>query len=92
MHAGDRQMVKEEMEKASRNRSGTTIEHMVDREDDTAGWNATSIVPLFNDEGELTEWFGSVSDISTRKNFEEELKKSNEKIRLSEERLNPCTN
>jgi two-component system, chemotaxis family, CheB/CheR fusion protein len=87
VHADDRRMVKEEMEKASDDRSGVTFEHRVFKDDGTARWSSTSIVPLFNDEGELTEWFGSVSDISVRKNFEEELKKSHEKIRLSEERL-----
>ena len=87
VYVDDRRMVKKEMEKVSDDRSGITIEHRVFKDDGTAGWSSTSIVPLFNDEGELTEWFGSVSDISARKKFEEELEKSNEKIRLSEERL-----
>ena len=87
VHDGDRQMVKGEMEKASNDRLGTTIEHRVLREDGSAGWSTTSIVPIFDDEGELTEWFGSMSDISERKKFEEDLKRSHERIRLSEERM-----
>lgn len=50
------------------------LEHQVIREDGSFGWTFSRAVPLLGDNGEVLEWFGAASDITRRKQAEEELR------------------
>jgi len=49
------------------------LEHRVYRPDGSIGWVHSRAVPLINDNGDITEWFGAANDITNRKITEEEL-------------------
>ena len=58
------------------------LEHRVFRSDNTMGWTYSRAVPLFNKQGEITEWFGTARDITDRKLEQEELRQSEERFRV----------
>jgi two-component system CheB/CheR fusion protein len=40
------------------------LEHRMRRVDGTLGWSYSRAVPLLNEAGEITEWFGAASDVT----------------------------
>jgi PAS domain S-box-containing protein len=50
------------------------LEHQVIRADGTLGWTFSRAIPLFDNEGQIVEWFGAASDITRRKTAEENLR------------------
>ena len=50
------------------------LEHQVIRADGTLGWTHSRAVPILDDAGNIIEWFGTASDVTRRKQAEEELK------------------
>ena len=51
------------------------LEHRVRRTDGTLGWTYSRAVPLLNVNGEILEWFGAASDVTARKEAEENFRK-----------------
>jgi two-component system, OmpR family, sensor histidine kinase VicK len=47
------------------------LEHRVRRADGSLGWISSRAVPLMDEDGEISEWFGAASDITARKHAEE---------------------
>jgi PAS domain-containing protein len=68
--------------KAIDSKSMFELEHRVLRADGAEGWTFSRAVPLMDGNGAITEWFGAASDITGRKQAEEEL--SQLKKRLAE--------
>lgn len=62
------------------------LEHRVRRADGTLGWTLSRAVPLFDAQGNITEWFGAASDVSARKEAEEALRTSEEQLREADRR------
>jgi len=56
------------------------LEHRVYQRDGSIGWVHTRAVPLLNNCGEITEWFGAANNITNRKNTEEELLKRHHEL------------
>lgn len=54
------------------------LEHRVTQADGTMGWAFSRAVPIFNDQGEIMEWFGTTANITDRKRAEDALLKSQE--------------
>ena len=52
------------------------LEHRMLRMDGSVGWALSRAVPLLNASGEITEWFGTASDVTARKKAEEGLVRS----------------
>jgi len=50
------------------------LEHRVIRADGTLGWTHSRAVPILDDTGNILEWFGTASDVTRRKQAEEDLK------------------
>jgi PAS domain S-box-containing protein len=50
------------------------MEYRVQRADDTPGWTLSRAVPMLDADGEIVEWFGTTSDITSRKQMEETLR------------------
>ena len=62
------------------------LEHRVRRADGTLGWTLSRAVPLFDAQGNITEWFGAASDVSARKEAEEALRTNEEQLREADRR------
>jgi signal transduction histidine kinase len=77
IHPDDQHHVIETINEAIRTKSVFELEHRVVRVDGTLGWTFSRAVPLFNVEGEIYEWFGAASDITSRKEIEEKLEELN---------------
>jgi PAS domain S-box len=57
-----------------RTKSIFELEHKVVKSDGTIGWMFSRVIPVLNAEGDIIEWFGLATDITNRKNAEENLK------------------
>jgi PAS domain S-box-containing protein len=55
------------IERAIQTRSTFELEHRIRRMDGTSGWAFSRAVPILNDKGAITEWFGAASDVTERK-------------------------
>lgn len=70
----DMEKVKAAIADAIKHKKIFELEHRVLRADRSPGWTFSRAVPIFDDEGEITEWFGTASDITEQKNAEEALR------------------
>jgi CheY-like chemotaxis protein len=75
IHPNDRELVLRTIREAVRTKNGFQLEHQVRRTDGSVGWTYSRAVPLFDDKGEIIEWFGAASDITGRKDAEEKYRK-----------------
>lgn len=78
----DRQQVLAVINEAIRTKSIFELEHRVIRVDGTPGWTFARAIPITGAAGDIVEWFGTASDITTRKEIERALTESEEKYRL----------
>lgn len=58
------------------------LEHRIWRSDGSIGWILSRAVPLLDEQGEITEWFGKATDITRRKEAEAQLRDSEKRFRL----------
>ncbi len=65
---------------AIRTKSVFNLEHRVRLADGGVGWTQSRAVPLLGADGEITGWFGTASDITTRRQTEEALQRLNETL------------
>lgn len=77
----DQPVILEAISKAIQSKSVFELEHRVKRPDGTFGWTLSRAVPLFDEQGEITEWFGAASDVTGRHLSEEKLRDSESKYR-----------
>ncbi len=75
IHPDDQPHVTIVIKEAIRAKSIFDLEHRVLRADGSIGWTHSRAVPLMDKNGEIVEWFGAASDISERKQMEENLQK-----------------
>ena len=73
IHADDHSLVLEKIGEAIRTKSLFKLEHRVRRLDGRLGWTSSRAIPLFDGKGKVVEWFGTASDITSRKEAEEAL-------------------
>ncbi|MEJ5995660.1 PAS domain S-box protein [Pedobacter sp. Du54] len=78
VHPLDMEMVNQTIERAIATKRIFELEHRVVREDGSTGWTFSRAVPILNEKGEIVEWFGTASDISLRKQTEQDLKVAKE--------------
>ncbi len=76
IHADDQAHVMAVINEAIRTKSIFELEHRIIRTDGSLGWTVSRAVPLLDEDGEITEWFGAASDIADRKRAEEVLLRS----------------
>jgi PAS domain S-box-containing protein len=69
----DRPMVNAAIRKAINNKTVFQLEHRVVQADGTIGWTFSRAIPILDNEGKITEWFGAASDITERKRNESSL-------------------
>jgi PAS domain S-box-containing protein len=75
IHPEDQPLVLRTIRDAVRTKSMFELEHRVRRTDGTLGWTYSRAVPLLNISGEILEWFGAASDVTARKEAEENFRK-----------------
>ncbi len=75
IHPDDQAIVLRTIREAVRTKSMFELEHRVRRTDGTLGWTNSRAVPLLNINGEILEWFGAASDVTARKEAEENFRK-----------------
>lgn len=73
IHADDHRRVQKAIVHAVRTGGMFEMEHRVRRLDGSTGWMLSRAVPIMNSAGEVTEWFGTASDITAHKRSEEAL-------------------
>ena len=81
VHVDDRRRVKEEWTRVSQERKPLEIEYRIRLADGTYHLFFVHGIPIFNDDGTLREWVGTSTDISTRREAEDALRKSEERFR-----------
>lgn len=74
LFAEDRAEVGAAIDEAVREKTPFQLEHRVRRADGTPGWTLSRAVPVLDDAGEILEWFGAASDITSRRATEEHLR------------------
>ena len=72
IHPDDRAKVLTAINEAIRTKSPFELEHLVIRVDGSLGWAHSRAVPVFDEDGEILEWFGAAQDISERKRHQRE--------------------
>ena len=80
IHPADQQHVLETIQRAILAKSVFELEHRVVRVDGSLGWTYSRAIPIFDDRGEIVEWFGAASDVTPRKNAETVLINKNKDL------------
>jgi PAS domain S-box-containing protein len=75
IHPDDQPLVLRTIREALRTKSVFQLEHRLRRTDGTLGWANSRAVPLLDVNGEIVEWFGAASDVTARKEAEENFRK-----------------
>jgi PAS domain S-box-containing protein len=73
IHPDDQNRVQAAIAEAIRTKSVFELEHRVKRWDGTLGWTLSRAIPLLDDDGEISEWFGAASDITARRQALDDL-------------------
>jgi signal transduction histidine kinase/CHASE3 domain sensor protein/ActR/RegA family two-component response regulator len=73
IHPDDQARVRAAIGEAIRSKSTFQLEHRVLRPDGTLGWTFSRAIPLMDQDGRITEWFGAASDVTQRKDGEAKL-------------------
>ncbi|WP_167456066.1 PAS domain-containing protein [Methylobacterium currus] len=63
----DRPALRAEIERAIRTKTSYSLEHRVYLADGSVGWASSRAVPVLDEHGRITEWYGAATDISERK-------------------------
>lgn len=79
--AEEQARVERAIEDAIRTNSVLQLEHRVKRTDGSLGWALSRAVPLCDESGKVTEWFGAASDITARRHAEAEAADSDARYR-----------
>ncbi len=80
--ADDQPCVKAGIHEAIRTKGIFQLEHRLIRTDGSIGWTFSRAIPLLDSHGEIIEWFGAASDITARKQIEEQLRKAQAELEL----------
>lgn len=67
IHPDDRPNVLEQIKSAVATKSPFDFEHRVTRADGTLGWTHSRAIPLLDENGEISEWFGTATDVTLKK-------------------------
>ena len=70
----DQPMVLAAIDEAIREKRMFELEHRVRRIDGGLAWTLSRAVPLLDEQGEITEWFGAAGDVTARREMEEALR------------------
>jgi PAS domain S-box-containing protein len=81
IHPDDQPYSQAVIQEAIRTKTTFDLEHRVRQVDGALGWTHSRAVPILGANGEITEWFGVASDVTARKQAEEAVRRSEERLR-----------
>ena len=81
IHPDDQLQVMKSIQEAVWTKGIFALEHRVCRADGTIGWTHSRAVPLFDQQGEITEWFGAANDVTELKRVEAALTEGEGRLR-----------
>lgn len=81
IHPHDKETVLNSISDSISNKSIIELEHRVLNTDGTFGWAFSRAVPILDDHGNIKEWFGSASDITSQKELQQVIKESEQRFR-----------
>ena len=70
------------IQEAIRTKSMFELEHQVLRADGTTGWTFSRAIPLLDEKGDIVEWFGTATDVTDRRQAEENVRLYAERARF----------
>jgi PAS domain S-box-containing protein len=70
IHPDDQKNVLAVIKKAIKSKSIFSLEHRVKHSDGSLGWTYSRAVPIFDENNNIIEWFGTATNITERKNKE----------------------
>ena len=76
IHPDDQARVMAAIREAIRTKSIFELEHRVLRVDGSLGWTFSRAIPRLDTNGEIVEWFGAASDVTERKDAENDLREA----------------
>lgn len=76
IHPDDRAEVLARIDEAIASKSTFNHEHRVIRADGSLGWSHSRAIPLLSESGEITEWFGTATDVTLKKQAETKQKEA----------------
>ncbi|MFN2329943.1 MAG: CheR family methyltransferase [Chromatocurvus sp.] len=79
IHPDDQPRVLEVIQDAIHTKATFELEHRVRRPDGSVGWTLSRAVPILDENGEITEWFGAASDVTDRRQAEEALRDADQR-------------
>jgi signal transduction histidine kinase/response regulator RpfG family c-di-GMP phosphodiesterase len=91
IHPDDQTRVLAVIQEAVRTKSVFQLEHRVRRVDGSWGWAFSRAVPLLDAKGGILEWFGAATDITARKQADEELRQRERALAEAHEALKART-
>jgi len=81
IHASDLERAVKLISQSIINKSIFEMEHRVTNADGSVGWVFSRVVPILDENGKISEWFGTASDITSQKELQQVIKESEEKFR-----------
>src|SRR6195952_377027 len=81
IHPEDQPRVRAAIQEAIRTKSIFELEHRVIRADGSLGWTLSRAVPLLDEDGEITDWFGMATDVTERKLAQERERERDRQFR-----------
>ncbi|CAN5618334.1 hypothetical protein BH09BAC4_BH09BAC4_03150 [soil metagenome] len=69
----DQRRVQQVIDQAIQTKQLFELEHRVIRADGSLGWTLSRAIPVLDEQGQIREWFGAATDITARKQAEEQL-------------------
>ncbi len=82
VHKEDHKLVQEQAQRVLLGKKIQPIEHRILRKDGVIRWVMNTLVPHYNQQGDLLSYDGIVRDIDDRKKAEEELKKAHDELEV----------
>ncbi len=79
----DRAAVRAAIDEAIRARKPFELEHRVRRADGSLGWTRLRAVPMRDERGAITEWVGTGTDVTERREAQRAVAESEERLRLA---------
>jgi PAS domain S-box-containing protein len=76
----EHQKITDRINESIREKKIFEMEHKVWRIDRTIGWTFSRAVPILDDKGDITEWFGTATDITHKKEAEFALQEAREQL------------
>lgn len=80
IHPDDQPQVLDAVREAIRTKSVFDLEHRVRLADGSLGWAHSRAVPILDANGEICEWFGTASNVTSRRSIDEALRRSEARL------------